>query len=108
MERCAWVPSKTLPFGLLHISTDTELKTMMPRIPQRTLRMEDGSFPRICVSSSLMGCIYGYSTAIKQYFSGGHLAHWLGGYVIYRVPFDIALRPHRTLLSDVDISDEHW
>ena len=42
MERCAWVPSKTLPFGLLHISTDTELKTMMPRIPQRTLRMEDG------------------------------------------------------------------
>lgn len=108
MERCAWVPSKTLPFGLLHISTDTELKTMMPRIPQRTLRMEDGSFPRICVSSSLMGCIYGYSTAIKQYYSGGHLAHWLGGYVIYRVPFDIALRPHRTLLSDVDISDEHW
>lgn len=53
MERCAWVPSKTLPFGLLHISTDTELKTMMPRIPQRTLRMEDGSFPRIWLTFGL-------------------------------------------------------
>lgn len=109
LQRCALVPEGSLPTGLYHISANPDLKVMIPKIPLRTLRSEDSSFPRVCVSSSWMGCVYGHSGTLTDFETNKVPSQdWLGGYVIYRTPFKYALRPHTSLLSDVNVSDEHW
>lgn len=108
LDRCALVPEGALPTGLFHISANPDLKVMTPMIPKRTLNSEDATFPRVCVSSSWLGCVYGHSATLLDYEGKSPPRDWLGGYVIFRTPFKYALRPHTSLLSDVNISDEHW
>lgn len=109
LRNCRVVPRATLPTGLFHISANPALGEMIPQIPKRVLRTEDFTFPRICVSSSLVGCIFGHSGTLADYAKNKPVGRdWLGGYAIYALDFDVALRPNRALLSDVDVSDEYW
>jgi hypothetical protein len=40
--------------------------------------------------------------------AGSQVANWKGGWNIYAVPFEAALKPATRLVYDVRSSDEHW
>ncbi len=100
---------------LLHISTDNMLEGFSPYITRRTVEGEDRSVPRICTAPSLMGCIMGYVNDVSDFLerptsttAQGRKVPFKGGWVIYGLPFDYALRPGDALLPGVDRTDEHW
>ena len=100
---------------LLHISTDNLLEGFSPYITRRTVEGEDRSVPRICTAPSLIGCIMGYVNDVSDFLerptsttAKGRKVPYKGGWVIYGLPFDYALRPGDALLPGVDRTDEHW
>jgi len=101
---------------LLHMSKDTGIKSFAPRVSNRTLSAEDRSVPRICVAPTLAGAIMGYSSDLSDFQNqyGGSADYskrrvpYKGGWWVYAIPFDVALRPTRKILPDVERTDEHW
>jgi hypothetical protein len=97
----------------LHISTDTNIKKFIPFIGRRQAVSEDRTVPRITVATSLLGCLIGYAKAdfdFKTYASNGtpQNAGYKGGWKIYSIPFEAALKPTKRLVFDAPESDEHW
>lgn len=88
---------------LYHISTDHHLRSMTPSVTKRTLASEDRAIPRISVAPSLAGCILAYQSCGYDFESDVY-----NGWYVYGVPYQHAVRPDRTLLPDVDTTDEHW
>lgn len=93
---------------LLHISTDPKIKQFVPNITKRTANNENRSVPRISTAPSLLGCLIGYCAAALDFSQGDHHPDWLGGWYIYGIPFELALKPSPKLLHDQRNSDEHW
>lgn len=104
-----------LPF-LLHISKDTELGRFVPGVTRRGLKREDRTVPRVSTAPSLLGCLIAYASDMFDFherkpgakFSEPRNVPFKGGYAIYGFRYDIALRPSRKLVPDVEQSDEHW
>lgn len=97
----------------LHISTNTAIKKFIPLIGRRQAISEDRTVPRITVATSLLGCFIGYAKAdfdFKSYASNGtsENAYYKGGWKIYALPFEAALKPSARLVFDAKKSDEHW
>ena len=101
---------------LLHISKDTNISALYPFVSTRIAYFEDKSVPRICCAPTLAGCFLGYAKDIKDFcareddVSGDHrrTVRWRGGWVVYGVEYQMALRPSNKLVPDADLSDEHW
>lgn len=100
---------------LLHISREGNLEAFTPRVSKRTAKGENRSVPRICTATTLIGCILGYCSDLDDFFSermvkeGQSNPHlFRGGWYIYGLRYDQALRPDKTLVPDVEATDEHW
>lgn len=91
----------------LHISTNPTIAEFYPMVSKRGLTDEDRSIPRVSTASSLWGCIVGYSSLLSD-FEAEHRNDWMGGYVIYGLPYKLKLKPNATLLPDVTQTDEEW
>lgn len=89
-----------------HISLNNKLTSMEPRISQRTLNKEDRSVARISTAPTLTGCLSGYSSAIYD-FEDPRKGD-LGGWKIYQLNYEYALKPNVKLLADVEMTDEDW
>lgn len=108
------VPSNNIP--ALHISPDHDLKDLIPRIGKRQGDKEDRTVPRICVSSTLIGCLVGYAAAEYEFMNKlpkdklprGIKETWRGGWYIYQIPFEYGLRPDTKLVYDAPLSKEFW
>lgn len=95
--------------NMLHISRDGGIKVFTPLVSNRTANNEDRSVPRICVAPDLMGCILGYAADLVDFdWQPEDNKLWKGGYYIYAIPYEFALRPGKKLLYDVEFTDEHW
>jgi hypothetical protein len=97
---------------LLHISTNGKIKEFVPFITQRSANNEDLTVPRICVAPTLLGCLIGYGAASCDFLTDPDGEYgdssYRGGWYIYGLPFEKALKPSAGLLWDQKYTDEHW
>lgn len=100
---------------LLHLSYDNALSSFQPYITKRTAEGEDRTVPRISTAPSLFTCLMGYQTELNDYHqrpkvtsADGRKVTFTGGWIIYGLPFDYAIRPNNKLVPDADRTDEHW
>lgn|SRR5574343_407838 len=96
---------------LFHIATQ-RFTTLLPNVSKRAGWTEDNTIPRVHTSPTLLGCIDGYASmywmAMNEPPTGKKKDDYRGGYYIYFIPFDYALKPSKQLVYDVDLTDEHW
>lgn len=97
----------------LHISTNTNIRQFIPIIGQRQGNLEDRSVPRVCVAPSLLGCLMGYSKAEYDFMEHASTGKedddfYKGGWKIYVLPFQAALKPNKSMVPDAKATDEHW
>jgi hypothetical protein len=108
--------SKLDPACLLHISKDTAIPAFTPTVTRRGMEMENRSVPRVSTAPSLVGCIMGYSSDLYDFMEQPNSVSadrqrkikYRGGWGIYGIPFQFALRPSKKLLPDAARTDEHW
>jgi len=100
---------------LLHMSKNTQLTMFSPQVTRRVLADENRSIPRISTAPTLAGCLMSYSSDLTDFAkqqnglsADGREVKFRGGWAIYALPFDLALRPSRRLVPDVNATDEHW
>lgn len=91
-----------------HISKDRNIKEFIPMVTDRTLKKEDRSIPRICVSNHLWGCMVGYASMLVDFIEEKNDTWYRGGYYIYDIPSDAQLKPNRKLVPDAEYTDERW
>jgi hypothetical protein len=106
-------PVKDVDF--LHISTDSNLKNMIPRIGHRQLKDEDRTIPRICGCETIKGCILGHSAVYHMSKTGSTFdgVKWKEGeepplFHIYRANIEEVVRPTKRLVPDVGFTKELW
>lgn len=96
----------------LHISRNSKLGVMIPRISDRQMKNEDRTIPRVVGSPTLLGCMIGYYSLISDYDdrlkSEKKNKDWNGGYYIYSVDYEWRFTPSKKLVPDFDQSDEQW
>lgn len=97
----------------LHMSTATTIKKFIPIVGRRQAYSEDRSVPRITVAPTLLGCFIGYAKAeydFQELVSTGKPTegNYKGGWKIYAIPFEAALKPGARMVYDSRLSDEHW
>lgn len=94
---------------LLHISTNGKIKEFIPFITQRSVDSEDRSVPRVCTAPTLLGCLIGYGIASDDFLNPPESRDsYKGGWYIYGLPFEKAIKPAPSLLEDQRCGDEHW
>ncbi len=108
---------------MLHISMDTQLKSLVPRIGARQMASEDRTMPRVCCAPTLYGCILGYQCLVDDYVHqvqpsevtpdgqtspNKQVSKWRNGYKIYHIPYEYGVLPSNKLVPDVDQTDETW
>lgn len=101
---------------LLHMSKDNSIEEFVPTVTRRASENENHSIARICTSPTLAGSIMGYASDANDFFQrpttygrdGKRKVGFRGGWTVYGIPFDIALRPSSKMVPDVERSDEHW
>lgn len=111
------VPDDNHPFAI-HISKDHQLKEMSPYISRRQAFSEDRTVPRVCVADSLYGCMVGYAGIYGdyQYYhpmpkmnsrdNSGVI--FRGGWYIYAIDYQEALKPNKSLVYDASDTGEYW
>lgn len=90
-----------------HISTNNNLKSFEPRVSRRTMNKEDRSVPRVSTAATLNGCLSGYSAALYDW-EAMDADKWQGGWKIYAIPFEVALKPNKKILGDAEQTEEIW
>ncbi|QZA70950.1 hypothetical protein AH06_177 [Erwinia phage AH06] len=96
-------PGGTIAF---HISVNPKIKIFEPRVSRRTMNKEDRSVPRVSAAATLNGCLSGYAAAVYDW--EGVAAGWAGGWKIYALTYDIALKPNKKILGDAESTEEIW
>ena len=96
----------------LHISVDSKIKKMRPRIGERQMKMEDRTIPRICGSETIVGCILGHAGVRTYYLEamfGDNGNNWKNGvFTIYRAVAKSFVRPGKKLVADAKYTKELW
>lgn len=92
---------------LYHVSMNPNVKIFSPKISTRTLTTEDRSVPRVSTSTSIIGCMNGYQSIFSD-MAGRERKNFTGLYTVYELPYQYAVKPSKTLLKDVALSDEYW
>lgn len=85
----------------------------VPRMPRSAMPSENDSCPRVSVAATLLGCHIGYFRAEKELQNGsfnkpGTPDPFLGGYIISKIDFSLALLPNERLVGDSDSTEEMW
>lgn len=98
---------------ILHISSDTNIKEMFPRISTRQMGSEDRTTPRVVGAPTLYGCILAYQSMHHDYMHSAsktkeNKSDWKNGYKIYAIPYKFCLKPSKALVPDVANTDETW
>lgn len=95
---------------LVHLSSDTDIKSFKPEVSRRTMNIEDRTMARISGSPTILGAMLAYMADLQDFFLNvnKHNKKWRGGWIIYGIPFRYAVRPNASLLPDVHSSNEHW
>lgn len=93
---------------LLHISENSKLPDLVPRIGPRQASSEDKTVPRITTAPTIIGCMIGHVSSEQVFLYNHPTQDYKGGYYIYGFEFDVALRPSKELVYDANKSDEHW
>lgn len=97
---------------LLHVSIDGSIKAFEPRLTLRGASQENRTITRVCTSLNILGCLIGYGAVNSdiEFPSTGKEEDkfYKGGWYIYSIPFEAALRPNSKLVYDADHSEEHW
>lgn len=98
---------------LYHISMDPSIKVFIPRISTRQMSSEDRTVPRVVAATSLYGCILAYASAHEDYMSmdskqTDKASKWRNGYYVYKLDYDVCLKPSSKLVPDVGFTDETW
>lgn len=91
---------------LYHISVDDKLQHFYPRVSQKLYPNETTQIPRTSTSPSVIQCILGYGGFYQDL--SWHAENFNGIYYIYEPKWDIAFKPSKSLVGDVEFSDEHW
>lgn len=94
--------------NLLHISVDAKIRTFTPNVSRRTANNENRSVPRISTAPTLAGAILGYQTLEFDYDSERERGGFRGGWYLYALPFDYALKPNKKILYDAEATEEVW
>lgn len=110
------VTPKSLGQDLLyHLSYDNALQCFTPFVTKRSAEGEDRSIPRISTAPSLLTCLLGYQTELQDFHNrpnvtsaDGRKVEYQGGWVIYGLSFEYAIRPNDKLVPDAGKTDEHW
>lgn len=98
---------------LIHINASRNPK-YIPRIGHKQAMDEDRTMPRITASPYLVGCIIGYAMLYWNFMEGKVVdknfdnVDWDGGIYIYKLPFEVCLRPNSKLVYDQQATNEHW
>ena len=104
-------PDDKIPYAM-HISTNPNLKPMVPRIGERQSKSEDRTIPRVCVCNALIDCMNGYQAINHDYLENSPLpkknTDFRGGWYIYHIPFTYALLPDKSLVGDQELTNEYW
>lgn len=108
-------PENSGQSNMYHIAK-TKMKQLVPNISRRANMKEDNTVARIHVAPTLLGCFIGYAAIKNDADSQPPMSPsekdktnpWFGGYYLYTIPFDYALKPNRKLVPDADVSDECW
>jgi hypothetical protein len=98
---------------VLHISSNTNLKEMVPRFSAKQMEEEDRTTPRVVGAPTLYGCILGYKVILDDYATNTsrtkeNKVDWKNGYRIYNIPYKFCLKLDKTLVPDAKQSDETW
>jgi hypothetical protein len=94
---------------LLHMSRDSKIKKFIPNVTRRTGMDENRSVPRISTAPTLLGCFVGYCAARSDYMYPDYEGKmYKGGWYVYGIPFQHAIKPNTKLLYDQKNSGEHW
>lgn len=93
---------------LLHFSIDSNIRCFTPSVSRRTANDEDRSVPRISTAPTLAGTILGYQALEYDYDDQREKKGFRGGWYLYTLPFEYALRPNKEILYDADATDEIW
>lgn len=100
--------------ALYHISTFKQ-KELIPNVSRRSLYTEDNTIPRISTSTNIVGCLFGYASAMGDlgnlFYNPYHDQEkndYKGGYYLHVLKPSLAIKPHKKLLPDQYVSDEHW
>lgn len=95
----------------LHISKNTNIRKFIPQLTLRGSPDECRDITRVYVAPTLLGCILGYAVTENDFFalkSDGKEEDYKGGYKIYALPVKASLRPNKSMVPDVQGTDEHW
>lgn len=101
-------PKDFNPGGVMHISTDPNIKNFTPTISQRTANNENRSVPRISAAPTLSGAILGYQGLEHDYELPHDKKEFRGGWYVYTLPFEYALKPNKKLVYDAVATEEVW
>lgn len=97
---------------MLHGSIDPGIKAFTPRLSARYAKgMEDRTVMRVHVSESIVGCIFAMDelTDIMLYNTTEEESEvFKGGWYIYAIPYNYALKPNHMLVHDSVRTSETW
>ena len=78
---------------LLHISTNSDIATFTPRMPENVMVQDTNVVPRVCVSLDLAGCIVAHGRVHLDVYNNDH------EFTIYGLDWEYALEPMRKSLG---------
>jgi len=97
---------------LLHIAK-SKFTSFTPVISKRAGSTEDNTLPRVHTAATLLNCIKAYA-GVSYYATSAPPVlkvkpdSYLGGFYIYKIPFEVALKPNKQLVYDAATTDECW
>lgn len=91
--------------SLYHISTSPNLKGFVPKISDKRYPGETVQIPRASFGKSIAECILGYGGFYNVY---RFEPKWDGIYRVYEPVWDLAFKPSKVLVPDVQWTNEHW
>lgn len=97
---------------LTHVSNDNNIKAFVPRIPKYRVLGENGTLPRICTSTNVLGCIkaFPYRSDLVKKASAKHIGAYLVIYEFYeRKKNTLSPKDVYSLgVSDAIENQEYW
>ena len=89
---------------LLHISTNPDIATFTPRMPENVMSQDTNVVPRICVSLDLAGCIVAHGRVHFDVYNNDH------EFTIYGLDWEYALEPNEKIagIGKQSVGSELW
>lgn len=88
-------------------------KEFIPYLPEKRLRDEDMTVPRVSTAKHVLGCLFGIGVTMYDVIDGtekvvSKYTGYRGGYELQEIEFERAVEPNTNLVGDQLTSDEVW